>query len=104
MLPAVKEHYGIEFNEYGIVIFHPVTSELKTISSQASHLFSTLVEKQKNFVVVKPNNDPGCAEINRVIEKLPKENFRILSSLRFEYFSVFASKLRRFNRQLFSGC
>ena len=60
MLPAVKEHYGIEFDEYGIVIFHPVTSELKTISSQASHLFSTLVEKQKNFVVVKPNNDPGC--------------------------------------------
>ena len=27
------------------------------------------------------------AEINRVIEKLPKENFRY-SSLRFEYFSV----------------
>lgn len=87
-LPQVKEHYHINFDDYGIVMFHPVTSELPTIFSQADKLFSQLVKSMKNFVVIRPNNDPGSDKINSVIDKLPKNFFHIFPSMRFEYFSI----------------
>lgn len=83
----VKERYGIKFDEYGIVIFHPVTSEVDTIGEQTSSLFTTLEDSGKCFVVIAPNNDPGSDQIFEVIERLPKERFRIIPSMRFSYFS-----------------
>lgn len=88
ILVHVKNHYNIHFDDYGIVIFHPVTSETETILSQAKQLFATLVETQKNFVVIKPNNDPGSTQVNQIIKNLPNRRFRVLPSMRFEYFSV----------------
>lgn len=87
-LADVKKHYDIAYDEYGIVIFHPVTSELSTILSQAELLFSELIKTRKRFVIIRPNNDPGANLINNVIKKLPKQNFKIIASMRFEYFSV----------------
>jgi UDP-N-acetylglucosamine 2-epimerase (hydrolysing) len=87
-LPQVKDHYDIKFDEYGIVIFHPVTSEVDTMFEQSQQLFKTLLETQKYFVVIKPNNDPGSAKINQIIESLPSSYFHVLPSMRFEYFSI----------------
>ena len=87
-LSQVKDHYEIQFDEFGIVIFHPVTSEIGTIFEQSQKLFETLIETQKNFVVIKPNNDPGSAQIDQIIESLPSTQFRVLPSMRFEYFSI----------------
>lgn len=86
-LEEVKERYAIEFDDYGIVIFHPVTSEAKTIGVQAKSLFNCLESSGKNFVVIAPNNDPGTDEIFKVIESLPKQRFRLIPSMRFKYFS-----------------
>lgn len=83
----VKRYYDIPFAEYGIVVFHSVTSELDTIGEQAEFLFSALKESAKSFVVIAPNNDPGTEEIFSVIERLPVETFRIIPSMRFNYFS-----------------
>lgn len=83
----VKRYYEIPFTEYGIVMFHSVTSELDTIGEQAEFLFSALKESAKSFVVIAPNNDPGTEEIFSVIERLPVETFRIIPSMRFNYFS-----------------
>lgn len=83
----VKSHYQIPFEDYGIVIFHPVTSELDTIESQAVDLFSALEATNKSFVVIAPNNDPGTDKIFSVIENLPSNRFRIIPSMRFNYFS-----------------
>jgi len=86
-MKEVKDRYAIEFDDYGIVIFHPVTSEVKTMGAQAQSLFGSLEASGKNFVVIAPNNDPGTDEIFQVIEALPKQRFRLIPSMRFNYFS-----------------
>lgn len=86
-IDEVKSRYAIPFDEYGIVIFHPVTSEADTIEAQAQSLFACLEASGKYFVVIAPNNDPGTDEIFAVIEALPIERFRLIPSMRFNYFS-----------------
>jgi UDP-N-acetylglucosamine 2-epimerase (hydrolysing) len=86
-IAAVKAHYGIPFDDYGICVFHPVTSEAETMGAQAEALFSVLAESGRNFVLIAPNNDPGSEAIFRVIERLPKARFRLLPSMRFAHFS-----------------
>lgn len=86
-LDEVKERYSISFVEYGIVIFHPVTSELDTIGDQAKSLFEALKLTKKKFIVISPNNDPGSDKIFSVLNSLDKDFFKIIPSMRFKYFS-----------------
>ena len=86
-LQEVRARYQIPAGEYGICIFHPVTSEAKSMGRQAEALFDTLVESDRNFVVILPNNDPGSEAISRVVSNLPSDRFRVLPSMRFSYFS-----------------
>jgi UDP-N-acetylglucosamine 2-epimerase (hydrolysing) len=83
----VKARYAIPFDDYGIVIFHPVTSEQDTMGAQAESLFGALEASGKCFVVIAPNNDPGTEDIFAVLEKLPAQRFRLIPSMRFNYFS-----------------
>ncbi|PZO10684.1 MAG: UDP-N-acetylglucosamine 2-epimerase (hydrolyzing) [Burkholderiales bacterium] len=86
-LAQVKERYAIPFDDYGIAIFHPVTSEADTIGAQAQSLFARLEASGRNFVVIAPNNDPGTEDIFAVLERLPSDRFRRIPSMRFNYFS-----------------
>lgn len=86
-IEEVKTRYSIPFKEYGIAVFHPVTSERQNIGAQAASLFERLVKSGKNFVVIAPNNDPGTEEIYAVLKQMPPERFRIIPSMRFNYFS-----------------
>jgi UDP-N-acetylglucosamine 2-epimerase (hydrolysing) len=86
-LATVLDRYDITFKSYGIVIFHPVTSELSTIEEQVQKLFETLVSSNKHFVVICPNNDPGSDKIFSVLDALPPDRFRVIPSMRFAYFS-----------------
>lgn len=86
-LDEVRAHYDITFPEFGIATFHPVTSEQDTIGAQAAALFGALQASGRPFVVIAPNNDPGSTQIFRVLENLPKDQFRLLPSMRFAHFS-----------------
>lgn len=86
-LEEVRARYEITFPDYGIVTFHPVTSEQDTIGAQAAALFGALETSGRHFVVIAPNNDPGSQDIFAVLERLPKERFRLLPSMRFAHFS-----------------
>ncbi|MEO1550984.1 MAG: UDP-N-acetylglucosamine 2-epimerase [Pseudomonadota bacterium] len=86
-LDQVRARYAISAQDYGICVFHPVTSERETIGAQAQALFGALEASDRYFVVIRPNNDPGAQEINRVIDALPPQRFRVLPSMRFLYFS-----------------
>ena len=86
-IDEVKARYAIPFDDYGIAVFHPVTSEAESMGAQAAALFGALQSSEKNFVVIAPNNDPGTDAIFAVLERLPKERFRIIPSMRFNYFS-----------------
>ena len=86
-LADVRARYGIPFADYGIAIFHPVTSEQASMGAQAADLFGALLTSKRRFVVIAPNNDPGSEGIFRVIEQLPPAQFRVLPSMRFAHFS-----------------
>ena len=86
-IEQVLEYYDIGFTNFGVVTFHPVTSEQDNIGAQARELFDKLEASGRNFIVILPNNDPGANDILHVINALPKERFRILPSMRFIYFS-----------------
>ena len=86
-IEEVKLKYDIDFDEYGICILHPVTSERSRTKQQAKLLFNSLIESRKNFVVLLPNNDPGSEEIFHEIKQLPLDRFRVIPSMRFSYFS-----------------
>ena len=86
-IKQVKTKYDIDFDDYGICIFHPVTSEQTKTTHQAELLFNSLIESGRHFVVLLPNNDPGSKQIFREIRRLPKDRFRVIPSMRFSYFS-----------------
>lgn len=86
-IEEVKSRYAIPFDDYGIAVFHPVTSEQDTIGEQARSLFGSLEASGKCFVVIAPNNDPGTEDIFAVLKKMPPDRFRLIPSMRFNYFS-----------------
>ena len=86
-LAEVKARYGIGFDDYGIAVFHPVTSEAAGMGAQARALYGALAASGRNFVLIAPNNDPGSEAIFAVIEGLPKDRFRLIPSMRFAHFS-----------------
>jgi UDP-N-acetylglucosamine 2-epimerase (hydrolysing) len=86
-MEAVRSRYGIPFADYGIAVFHPVTSEAETIGAQAQALFDRLEASGRNFVVILPNNDPGTEDVMAVLDRLPEARFRLIPSMRFAYFS-----------------
>jgi UDP-N-acetylglucosamine 2-epimerase (hydrolysing) len=83
----VRAHYGITFTNYGIGIFHPVTSEAQSMGAQAAALFGALQASERQFVLVAPNNDPGSDAIFNAIRHLPPDQFRVIPSMRFAHFS-----------------
>ena len=91
-LEQVKSHYEISFKSFSIVLFHPVTTESETTSLQASELVDALLDTDRNYIVIYPNNDMGSAHIIREYERLKnRKNFLIFPSIRFEAFIVLLS-------------
>lgn len=92
---SVKEYYQINFDQYAIVMFHPVTTEDKQMKHYADDFVASLLAVEENFVVIYPNNDLGSRYIIDAFQKL-KDNpkFRIFPSIRFEYFLVLLKKAK----------
>lgn len=88
-LPSLKQskaHYEIEFENYAILLYHPVTSEVHQARSQARALVDAVLQSGHNYVVVSPNNDHGSAAIFAEYERLCGDRFRVFPSIRFEHF------------------
>jgi UDP-N-acetylglucosamine 2-epimerase (hydrolysing) len=86
-LEMVKDYYEIPFETYGIVMFHPVTTEAKEMRQYTDDFVTALLDDSHHYVVIYPNNDLGSQYILESYRKL-KDNprFRVFPSLRFEYF------------------
>jgi len=87
-LHEVLSYYDIQWDKYGIFIFHSVTSELESLKKEIQICCDALKKLKKNFVVISPNNDPGCEIIFKNIGKLPGSHFKQIPSMRFSYFST----------------
>ena len=86
-IDEVKAYYDIAFQDYGICIFHPVTSEVTSMGKQAKALFGSLQASNRPFVLIAPNNDPASDQIFDVINRLDPKQFRLIPSMRFAHFS-----------------
>ena len=88
-LKDVKEYYEIPFDEYGICMYHPVTTENDKIREHIQSLMEACKKSGKNYIVVYPNNDLGTEIILEEYRKLKHDKqFVCYPSLRFEYFLV----------------
>ena len=78
----------INFENYAISIVHSDTNFLKSLQKDIKIYFQALKKSKKNYIILYPNNDPGSEIILNEIKKINKsnKNFRILPSMRFEYY------------------
>lgn len=86
-LDEVKNYYEIYFKDYGIAMFHPVTTEFKNMSNYVGNFVNVLIDDTSSYVVIYPNNDLGSELILKEYKRLENNpRFRIIPSVRFEYF------------------
>jgi len=86
-LEEAKKHYNLEFTDFAIAMFHPVTTESKHMEHYANDFVTALLQDNHNYVVIYPNNDLGSKFILESYKKLENNpRFKIFPSLRFEYF------------------
>lgn len=83
-----KQRYEISFEKYAILMYHPVTTEYNVMGEKIKNVVDAVVNSKDNFIIIKPNNDPGSEIILNEYKRLEnqRERFRIFPSLRFEYF------------------
>ncbi len=85
-LDTVIARYSIPFEKYCILLYHPVpTMSTKNQRAELHFLLDGILESERNFVVIYPNNDVGGAYI---IEQYQQhlDSFCLRPSMRFEYF------------------
>jgi UDP-N-acetylglucosamine 2-epimerase (hydrolysing) len=86
-LEEVKKYYSIDFEEYGIAVLHPVTTEYDLFEEYSNIFIDSLLESKKNYIIINPNNDIGSNFIMNSLKKIDNnEKFRIFPSMRFEYY------------------
>jgi len=89
-LPSItdaKSRYEIPFDKYGILMYHPVTTEFNLIGENIKNVINAVIESKKNYIVIYPNNDLGYEIILEEYKRLNSETkFKIYPSLRFEHF------------------
>ena len=82
----VKKRYSINFSNYAILLWHPVTSKTDTLKKDTVKILNFLEKLNRNIIIIYPNNDPGSNYILNVYSKIKNKKFKILKSLRFESF------------------
>lgn len=93
-LAEVKRHYDIPFDDYGISLFHPVTTELDRMAEYAGEYFRALEASGRNIIAIYPNNDAGTEHILNRLQNLTSPRFKIYPSIRFEAFLVLLKHAR----------
>ena len=73
-IKEVKSRYDINFDDYGICTYHPVTSKSHEMGNQAFTPFEALKYSGRKFVTILPNNDPGFKEIWHISNALPSKS------------------------------
>lgn len=89
-LPALSEvlqYYEIPFERYGLILFHPVTTDLEDTRRAVAALVDAVLASGRNFVVIYPNNDEGCELIFDAYRRFDgSARFKLIPSMRVEYF------------------
>lgn len=87
-LDRVKEHYQIDFEEYGILIYHPVSGEDAEANSMKC-ILAAGDDAGRKYIAIYPNNDPGSRAIISNLDGFGGGDIPwlyVLPSMRFEMF------------------
>lgn len=89
-LKIAKAYYEIPYENYAVLMFHPITTEYNELENIVKTLVDAVLDDDSNYLVIFPNNDLGSFKILKEYERLSKfQRFKIFPSLRFEYFLTF---------------
>ena len=95
-LAEVRNHYDIPFDEYGVLVWHPVTTNLASLREETQAVVGAAKASGRPWVVIYPNSDPGSdvilAEYDRVLGR--DRRFRVFPSIRFEAMLVLLEHAR----------
>lgn len=85
----VKEKYSIPFDEYAILMYHPVTTEINNIKNNIKEVVDAIIESKKNYIVIYPNNDSGSSVILEEYKRFSSvKNIKVFPSIKFEHFLI----------------
>lgn len=88
-LQEVKNQYHIDWENYAILIYHPVTTEVEQLESHVRNMVDAVIQSNRNYIVISPNNDVGSSIIFSEYKRLEgNDKFDIFPSMRFENFLV----------------
>lgn len=86
-IDKVKKKYNINFDNYSILMYHPVTTEIDKLEKNIKEVVDAVIKSDKKYIVIYPNNDLGNDIILKEYERFKyNPNFNIYPSMRFEYF------------------
>ncbi len=94
-LAEVKRYYDIPFSDYGVIIFHPVTTDLADTDRSANAIVDAVLDSGRDHIVIFPNNDEGCELVFNAWKRLDgNKRIKLLPSMRIEYFLVMLRNAR----------
>ncbi|MCT4583409.1 MAG: UDP-N-acetylglucosamine 2-epimerase [Peptostreptococcaceae bacterium] len=86
-IEKIKERYDIKFKNYGVLMYHPVTTEVNVLKYKVEKLVDSVIESGCNYIVINPNNDHGHNIILDEYKRFDKyKNIKRYPSIRFEFF------------------
>lgn len=91
----VRRYYDLNFSDYGVVLFHPVTTDTADTARSANAIVDAVLQSGRPHVVIYPNNDEGCELIFGAWRRMEGlHHIKILPSMRVEYFLVMLRNAR----------
>lgn len=86
-LEEVRNRYEINFTEFAICLYHPVTTELPDSKANAESLARAMLDSGLNYVLIGSNNDLGNESIGETVASLNKQQrFKHIPSMRFDHY------------------
>ncbi|WBO93057.1 UDP-N-acetylglucosamine 2-epimerase BpsF (plasmid) [Bacillus tropicus] len=86
-IEKVKSRYGINFEKYSILMYHPVTTEINRVEENIKNVVDAVKAVKDNYIVIYPNNDEGSSIILNEFKRFNGDSkIRLFPSMKFEYF------------------
>lgn len=86
-IDSIKKRYEIDYDEYSVLMYHPVTTEVNRLKSNIKKVVDAVLMSNDNFIVIHPNNDHGH---NIILDEYKRfedyPNIKCFPSIRFEFF------------------
>ena len=76
--PKILSQYGLEVNNYFILLQHPVTSEVDNSQEQIQITLSAIKKSNVKTLIILPNNDAG---FSKIIKELKSSKIQFVESL-----------------------